>query len=137
MILKKLRSTRGTFILDSAFNIIMIVLVVALCISVLAVIGRVSALNAVADEAARYIEIHGEVDANTDIEVQRIIDASRLPDCTYTIEAVYMPGTQKVQFGDMIAVRIEHTSYFGVGGIIRLPVTLSSRSEGKSEQYWK
>lgn len=133
---KKVLDKEGDFIFNSTFEFIIFGIMLVLVITVLGVSNRVAPLHALADQALRYIEIEGRVDANTDAAIQQMIAATGL-DCEYTIEAVYIPGTTNIQFGDMLAVRVSHTSYFGVGGIVRVPITLSSRSEGRSEVYWK
>ena len=134
--LKKLRDTRGEFVVSGSFKLILSMMGLVLVISVFGIVNRVSTLNTIADEAVRYIEVRGRVDSAVYSEISRLQASSKL-NCDYTIEAAYMPGTDKVQFGDLVAVQLRHTDYFGIGGVIRLPVTLHSRAEGRSEQYWK
>lgn len=134
--LKKLRETRGDFVVSGSLKLIFMMMGLVLIISVFGIVNRTSTLNTIADEAVRYIEVRGRVDSAVHSEISRLQASSKL-NCDYTIEAAYMPGTDKVQFGDLVAVQFRHTVYFGIGGIVRLPVTLHSRAEGRSEQYWK
>lgn len=136
MIRTKLADTRGEFTVSGAIKLIAVAIALALIISVTGVLVRVPTLNTMTDEALRYIEVRGRVDNAAYAEIQRLQRASNL-NCIYTIDADYMAGTEQIQFGDAITVTMRHTVYFGVGGIMRVPVTLTARSEGRSEQYWK
>lgn len=134
--LQKLRDTRAEFLFSSSFKFLFWAIGLALVISVFSAILRAPTLHTIADESVRYIEERGQVDSVVTLELQRLQAASNL-DCQYTIEADYISGSNKIQYGDLVAVTMKHTVYFGVGGIVKLPITLTARSEGRSERYWK
>lgn len=136
MFVKKLMDKNGDFTIEGAIKLILISMILVFALSALGLANQASTLNALANEAMRYIEIRGRVDSAVYAEMDRLEQASGM-ECTFSVDADYMRGSDKVQFGDAITLRVEHTSYFGVGGVVKLPITLAAQAEGRSERYWK
>lgn len=134
--MKKLKEQRGDFSIKGAFILLIVSILLVLSVSVLGVVSRVSVLHSMADSLVRYVSIRGVVDSAVDAEINRLEASSGL-DCGVVIDGDYITGTKKIQYGDQITVTVKYTERFGVGGIVSVPIELQSRSEGRSEQYWK
>lgn len=133
---QKLRETNGEFLLKGALNLLILCLFLALGISTLGVAMRANKLTTMASDLTRYIEVRGQVDSSVDDELARLEEASGL----YTdldIDATYTAGGERIQFGDPFTVELSYTGRLGVGGVLSVPIPLSSNVVGRSERYWK
>ena len=134
--MKKLKETRGDFTINGAFILLLVFLLLALAISVFGVINRSMKLHSMAAELVRYAEVRGQVDSAVYGELDRLERVTGVNvDCTITAD--YIRGTSRVQFGDSISVHLEYDTYFGVGGLLSVPITLPTPVAGRSELYWK
>lgn len=134
--LKKLRERSGDFLLEGAWKLLLSCALIALFISVLGLAFQSNKLAAIADDMARSIEISGQVDSSADAKLQELKNTSGL-DVAMDIDANYSAGGTRIQFGDPFTVTISYTGKLGIGGILSLPVPLSSSVVGRSERYWK
>lgn len=134
--MKKLLEQRGDFTLNGAFILLFIVAGIMLSISVLGVASTSVRLHSMANELMRYTEVRGRVDASVYAELARLETASGL-DVDCTISGEYIAGTNKVQFGDTITIQATCKQAFGIGGILRAPITLRTVVSGRSELFWK
>lgn len=136
-ILTKLRCRRGNFTLNGAFILLLVIALIVLGISVLGAMMQGNRLDAAAAELTRYIEIRGQVDASVDGELARLCAASGLEDVEMQVTGSYLGTAQRIQFGEAFTVTLHYTAHFGIGGILDMPVTLTSHAAGRSERYWK
>ena len=134
--MKILKERRGEFTVKGAMLFMLVMMLIVLSVSVIGVVNRMAVLHGMSAKLVRYIEIRGMNDSNVDNEIERVLQSSGL-DCDVDIDAEFIAGTNKIQFGDPIRVTVAHTARFGVGGILAVPVSLTSRAEGRSEVYWK
>lgn len=133
---KKLRQTRGEFTINGAFILLLVMALLVLFISVLGTVNDAMKLHSVTADLVRYIEIRGRVDAEVYTEMSRLANVAGVTIEDYSIDANYFSGN-KIQFGDSFSVTLETTGYFGIGGVLSVPVPFSSTVTGRSEQYWK
>lgn len=133
---KALRNKRGDFTLNSAFMLLLVSMLIMLSLSVLGVASTSLQLRSAANELLRYTELRGRVDSAVWAEARRLEQVSGIDfDCR--IDADYLPGTDKVQFGDPISVRLSTDRAFGIGGILSVPIQINALASGRSELYWK
>jgi len=134
--LKKIRERSGDFVLEGAWKLLLTCALIALFLSVLGLVFQSNKLAAVADDMARSIEISGQVDSSADAKLQELKSASGLA-VAMNIDANFSAGGNRIQFGDPFTVTISYTGKLGIGGILSIPVPLSSSVVGRSEKYWK
>ena len=135
--IQKLRETRGDFLLEGAWKLLLGCAALALTISVFAVMFQSNKLAAIANDVARHIEVTGQVDGTAETTFQRLKAAGNLPDASLSISANYSAGGNRIQFGDPFTVTVFYTGKIGIGGFLSLPIPLHSSVAGRSEQYWK
>ena len=83
-------------------------------------------------------EIQGQYDAAAVTqEFQRLKTAENLESAVMDLDAAYIAGSTRVQFGDPITVTVSYTGQIGIGGFLSLPVPLSASVTGRSERSWK
>lgn len=131
-----LRNNKGEFTVKGAVMLIVGSIFLVMFISVMGVINSKSKLDSISNQLARYVSIRGAINYDVLAEQQRLITNSGL-DCTVTIQADYISGTNKIQFGESFTVVVEYPTKFGVGGIVSVPITIRSKDEGRGEVYWK
>ncbi len=132
----KLKENKGDFGIKGAIILVIASIILVLSISVIGTVNSKSKLDSIANQLARYISVKGVVDSEVYAEQTRLITNSGL-DCTVSVNATYISGTKRIQFGDPFTVVVEYPTKFGVGGILAMPVTIRSKDEGRSEVYWK
>lgn len=136
--MEKLKDRRGEFLLEGAVKLLFLCAGVALVISVFSVMFQANKLHVIAEDIVRMTEIQGQYDAAVVAqEFQRLKTAGNLEDAVMALDAAYISGTKRVQFGDPITVTVSYTGQIGIGGILSLPVPLSACVTGRSERYWK
>lgn len=136
-ILHRLRGKDGSVTIQTAFGVIVLFCVLIVIITVFSLITRIQTQNTIAHELARYIEVRGEVTSETDSEFSRLLAASTLKEATYTIDADYLHGSNKLAFNQAFEVYVTSTSNANMGGVFALPVTITGKATGRSEVYWK
>lgn len=133
---KKLKELRGDFTINGALIILLVVAVLILTISTIGVANQGMRVHNIATELSRYIELRGRVDNAVYTELERLEQSSGIS-LTCNIDAQYIPGTQKIQFGDVFTVTLSCTGKIGLGGVVSISVPLRSVVSGRSEQYWQ
>lgn len=134
--MKILKNSRGELTLNSAFMLLLVSMLVMLFLSVLGVASTSIQLRSAANELLRYTELRGRVDSAVEAEARRLGQASGI-DFEYIISADYLSGTDKVQFGDTITIRLSAKRAMGIGGIIHVPIQVNATASGRSEKFWK
>ena len=136
--LDKLKDWRGEFLLEGAVKLLFLCAGIALVISVFSVAFQANKLHVIAKDIVRMTEIQGQYDAATVTqEFQRLKTAENLESAVMDLDAAYIAGSTRVQFGDPITVTVSYTGQIGIGGVLSLPVPLSASVTGRSERYWK
>lgn len=136
--LDKLKDRRGEFLLEGAVKLLFLCAGIALVISVFSVAFQANKLHVIAKDIVRMTEIQGQYDAATVAqEFQRLKTAENLESAVMDLDAAYITGSTRVQFGDPITVTVSYTGQIGIGGFLSLPVPLSASVTGRSERYWK
>lgn len=134
--LKALRNKKGEGYIDVAISLIVIMIVVVLALNVfrfltlrmdmdyfareMVKIATVVGATSHSDITARYNELKDETGINP----------------TVSWNATYFSGS-KVQYGDSIKVTISYSAELVGMGITKIPVTVTARYSGLSQQYWK
>lgn len=133
-----LKDRRGEFLLEGAVKLLFLCAGIALVISVFSVAFQANKLHVIAKDIVRMTEIQGQYDAATVTqEFQRLKTAENLESAVMDLDAAYIAGSTRVQFGDPITVTVSYTGQIGIGGFLSLPVPLSASVTGRSERYWK
>lgn len=136
--LDKLKDWRGEFLLEGAVKLLFLCAGIALAISVFSVAFQANKLHVIAKDIVRMTEIQGQYDAAAVTqEFQRLKTAENLESAVMDLDAAYIAGSTRVQFGDPITVTVSYTGQIGIGGFLSLPVPLSASVTGRSERYWK
>lgn len=134
--LKVLRNNRGDMAIDESIKILVFFVLMVLAVTTFSVFNKTAVLNSMSHELVRYIELRGMIDDAVYGEMERLEKASGLT-CDLTIDGDYIGSTKKIQFGDSIDVKLKSVAHIGAGGVVSLPVTITSHAEGRSERYWK
>ena len=136
--LDKLKDRRGEFLLEGAVKLLFLCAGIALVISVFSVAFQANKLHVIAKDIVRMTGIQGQYDAAAVAqEFQRLKTTENLESAVMDLDAAYIAGSTRVQFGDPITVTVSYTGQIGIGGVLSLPVPLSASVTGRSERYWK
>lgn len=133
--MKRLKSERGEFVLNSSLELLLVVLCIALVISVFGTIFQANKLSTIANDLTRQIELAGQVvpadyEASLDsLAAHAGLDRSRL--------SVSVDPVGKVQFGDSFVVELQYAGSLKLGGVFEITIPLHSSVTGRSEVYWK
>lgn len=136
LLFQKLRQKDGEFTIKGSFMLLLVMALMVLFISVFGVVNNAMKLHSVAAELARYIEIRGRTDNQVYTELDRLAGVAGITIESRSIDATYFSGSQ-IQFGTDFTVTLNTTGRFGLGGVLSVPVPLTSTVTGRSEQYWK
>lgn len=130
--LEKLRDKRGEGYIDVAVLVLCALLVIALAVKVLPVYIAKQQLDTFAAELCREAEIAGWVGSETSLREQVLREKTGLdPVITWS-------RTGKIQLNQEFTVTATLQRDIGLfGGFGSFPVTLTAKSAGKSEVYWK
>ena len=131
--LGELKNSRGEFLIESTFRILLGAAALALIISVFGAIAQANRLAAMANDLTRSLELRGTIDnAYVASELATLSSAAGLTGVTAHVDKL-----GRVQFGDSFTVTLYYTGRFGIGGVLTLPVSFHSTVIGRSEKYWK
>lgn len=133
---QKLSRQEGEFTLNGSLMLLLVMALLILFISVFGAVNDAMKLHSVAAELARYIEIRGRTDNQVYTELDRLASVAGITIESRSIDATYFSGSQ-IQFGTDFTVTLNTTGRFGLGGVLAVPVPLTSTVTGRSEQYWK
>lgn len=136
LLFEKLRQSTGTFTIDGAFILMFVMMVLVLFISVMGVMNTSQKLHSVAAELTRYVELRGRVDSEVYVELDRLANIAGVTVESKSITGSFSSGS-KLQLGADFTVTLTTTSRFGIGGILSVPVPLTTTVSGRSERYWK
>ena len=131
--MKKIRCRSGALTIQTSVFILVVMATLSLVLSVFPVFNRASVQNAVAHDLVRFIELRGAFDNKAKEEFERLKAVSGI-DCSLTVTA---DNPNKIQFGKEFTVTIKSTARIGLGGILSVPITITSTVTGRSEKYWK
>lgn len=136
---KKFAQTTGDFTINNAFILLFVMMMIVLGISVFGVVNTSMKLHSVAADLARYIEIRGYVDPPVYAELDRLANVAGVTVETRNITGTFIAasGGAKLQFGAEFTVTLTTTARFGIGGVLSVPVQLTTKASGRSERYWK
>lgn len=138
MVLEKIREQRGEFVLDRSFGLLLGAAALVFAVSVLGVVFQGNKLTVIANDLTRMIELAGEVsDTEVDTRLNSLCSAAGLEDVTVQVDASHLLDGKRIQFGTDFTVSLSYTAYFGIGGVLRVPIPLNSSVVGRSERYWK
>ena len=132
---EKLSQENGEFTLNGAFKMLFYGMLLVLFLSVLGAMNDGMKLHSVAAELTRYIELRGQVDAPVDAELARLANVAGIAVDSCMIDT--FTGDSKIQFGAPFTVTLKASAYFGIGGVLSVPVPLKSSVSGRGERYWK
>lgn len=133
MRMPRLKQRHGNMSIEASVFLLVVMAVLSLIMSIFPVFNRASTQNAIAHDLVRFIELRGTVDSDVYAEFERLKKASGI-DCSLSITA---DNPSKIQFGDEFTVTLTSKAKIGMGGIISVPVRISSVASGRSERYWK
>lgn len=134
----RLKDCRGEFVLDRAFGMLLGAAALVFAISVLSVIFQGNKLVTIANDLTRTVELAGEVNMVEINEQLRVLsEVAGLDHVSCQIRADYLSGGTRIQFGSEFTLTLSYTAYFGIGGVLRVPIPLEKSVVGRSEQYWK
>lgn len=136
-IIYKLKCRKGEAAEATIAFIIITILVMALLvlsITFFAAYTKISKVNSMAQEIMRIAEIKGHT--GIDAEIANI-KANGVKDAVVTITGDYIPGTNRIQLGGNITVTVKTVANIGIGNIATLPIPITGKAIGISEQYWK
>jgi hypothetical protein len=131
----KITERRGEFTVNGALMMLLVVFLMVLTVSVIGVANQGARLHSAASELARYIELRGRIDGAVYTELQRLEAVSGLS-AALELDADYIPGTTKIQFGNTFRVTLSCDGHIGLGGILSLSIPLRGTVSGRSERYW-
>lgn len=135
--MKKLREKKGEFILNHAFELLFVCILMVLFVSVLGVVNQFMTVHSMAADLSRYIEIRGQVDDSVYQELERLESVTGIH-VNIRIDAEYIRGSnKKIQFGDQFELMMVGFGEIRVGRLVHFPIPLNTTVVGRSEQYWQ
>ncbi|WRS29014.1 DUF4320 family protein (plasmid) [Oscillospiraceae bacterium MB08-C2-2] len=115
---------------------LILAMVAALILSVVPVLVDISTTDRIANDLARFMEVRGDTE-NAQSEFDRLTSQLSLEGASLSVDATTISGSTHIQMDDEFTVTITTNSEIGIGGLIKLPITLSRKATGRSEKYWK
>lgn len=135
----KLRERKGD-LTSSMVSLLIITAAFALVLSALPVFSKVYYLHAYLDDAARYVELTGSVEGIGEVLAEldeKYFPAGDAPQTDYLTGMPFIPGTERIQLGDMFSLTAVYAYDFRLSGFFSIPIRLTARSTGRSEVYFK
>ncbi|MEG2455765.1 MAG: DUF4320 family protein [Oscillospiraceae bacterium] len=132
----KIKEQKGELALHSGWTLLLVVGLLIVALSALSVATTANKVHMVASELSRYIEVRGQLDSSVPAEFSRLCRDTGI-EAHYTAIAPAGAGYQKIQFGERFTVEVTATKEVGLGGIVKMPIPLTSTAVGRSEQFWK
>ncbi len=126
-----LKDQRGEGYIDVVVILLVALLVIALGMKVFPVFIAKNELNTFADELARVAEIEGRIGSATNIK------ANELRATTGLDPSINWSTTGRVQLNEEFTVTVTQVVDIGFFEFGSFPITLTSKSTGRSEVYWK
>lgn len=121
-------------VIDNTASLLVVMGLLVLAISVFAVINRISVLNTMSNEMARYIEVHGNYGSAAAAELARLQSANGM-NATMSFNGELSGG--KIPLGSPFTVKLKARAYIGIGSLMRMPIPISASSTGRGEKLWK
>lgn len=134
--LNKLKSRRGDIGPGMVVILLLTMMLITLVITLLPLYSHKQTLDTAATEIARYIEIKGAINDDVYEYMDEIRDTIHL-DFDFAADADYTGASQQIQLEDKFNITLTYDTKFGIGGMMSIPVTITSRAYGISEKYRK
>lgn len=128
---KLLRSKRGEGYIDVCIIVLVVIMILALFTAAAPVMTAKMQLENFADELVREAEISGRIGAETTSRARVLSEKTGLS------PKIEWSRNGKIPLNQEFTVTLTVTLDIGFGGFGKLPVTLTSKANGKSEVYWK
>ncbi|MDR2611085.1 MAG: DUF4320 family protein [Clostridiales Family XIII bacterium] len=130
-IMKKLRERKAAGVY---FELTIFMMVVVMCLVLIATTASVLftkyKLDNFSEELARAVEISGDTNAVSGRVADLKAQYGIAPHITYS-------KTGHINLNEGFKVTLKQTAYLEIGGIVKVPVALTSVATGASEVYWK
>lgn len=117
---------------DMSVMVIVFMMLLALTISFMNIYAKHNLTNTMAHEMARYIEIKGTIDSDTNAEFARLKQTSGFESATVSFDK-----SGKLDLEESFTVTVTVQERFGIGGIQVIPVEVKAIATGRSEVYQK
>lgn len=127
---QKIKCRKGEMYIDTAISVFVMLIVLAIVMSVVPVLIKQYQLNVLANDVTRYIEVAGSSD---NLDADKIYDENMIKPSNLQVDG----GGEKIQLGKTFSVTLEYETEIGLGGLIEIPITITSKAQGTSEVYWK
>jgi hypothetical protein len=132
-VLTKLRERKAaTIVIDLVVFVIIVAMVLAFATTTVSALVTAFRLGNFSQELARSIEISGDTAASSvNARISDLKDQYGItPSITYS-------RSGHINLNESFKVTLRTTIYLEIGGVVKLPVELSSVASGASEVYWK
>lgn len=129
-----MKKRKGQFAISGTVSFIVVCALVVLAITVFAVINKITIINAMASDISRYCEVRGAYNQNTSSELDRLCQNSGMV-VQMSISNNIKSG--KIQLGESFTITLKSTAYIGIGGIVKIPISISASATGRGEKLWK
>ncbi len=139
MLRNKLRQKRGD-LTSSMISLLIITAAFALVLSALPVFSRIYYLHAYLDDVTRYVELTGSVAGTGELLAEldeKYFPGGDVPQTDLSSGIPFIPGTDRIQLGDMFTLTAVYVYDFRLSGFFSIPIRLTARSTGRSEVYHK
>lgn len=128
---KILKCNKGEGYIDTAVIVVVAMLVIALAVKVYPVFIIKNELNTFADELARVAEIEGRIGSVTQSKANELrTDMGIDPTISWS-------RSGRIQLNDEFSVTLSYEMDIGFFEFGSFPITLKSKSTGRSEVYFK
>lgn len=130
--MKKLKSRRGSFVIDAVVILFIVLLAISAGIHVMAIPVAKHQLDTYATELCKTAAAAGRVGTESTDKEQQLNQYMGLnPDITWSVSG-------NIQLNQEITVTCSVTKDIGLwGGFVSFPINLTSRDTERSEVYWK
>lgn len=129
---KKNLGIKGYAYIDLSIYVIIAMLVMIFFINVVEICGLKKNLEDFSSELLRTAEIAGGVGEETNERCEEL-----KKNLNFNPNIVWVTNKSKIQLGDEIKLNTSIEGEIGIGGILKIPIKLSSSKTGVSEQYFK
>lgn len=131
-----LKDKSGEGYIDTVIVVLSAMIVIAFAIKLFPVFIAKAELNTFADEVTRQAEISGEIGSNVNAKINTLKEQTGL-NPIISWDTNYISGTNKVQLNNEITVVLSQEIDIGFFTFGSFPVTVTAKSSGRSEVYWK
>jgi hypothetical protein len=134
---KLIRNNRGEGYIDVVISVLVSTMLLVLAINLFSFLTIKQDMDYYSKEMCFVATANGRTIGEVDLRKSELTEQTGIsPETSW--ETSYFNATSKtVQYGDSITVTLTYQTYFKGFGVLRIPITLTTKYSGLSMKYWK